>query len=179
MKKRWFLLAVLLGVCFIANSPDAFADTDGTELQTTAQPDILTLQLGAGWAGAEFELKLDFGVFPMPVKANDFGVLTMDLGGSKTYTLRLLSAVTDTPVPAQPDVNPDPPAESDPADDPEESKGGIPALHLVLFIDGLLVGGGALAAFYYFKKRREHYGDDDSDEEDNDFDEGGFFRSDE
>ena len=174
--------SVLAAIIMLVSTPAAYADTDGSELQTTAQPDILTLQLGADWAGAEFELKLDFGVFPVPVKANDFGVLTMDLGGSKTYTLRLLTQVTETSVPAQPDVNPDPPADADPTDDPEESGGGIPTLHLVLFIGGLLVGGGALAAFYYFKKRREYYGeedDDDNDEEDDDFDEGGFFRSDE
>lgn len=67
--------------------PAALADTDGTEPQLTQQPDQLILQLGTRWAGVEFELRTDAGVFPAPIVVDSSGVLTMDLGGSKTYTL--------------------------------------------------------------------------------------------
>ena len=69
--------------------PAALADTDGTEPQLTQQPDQLILQLGTRWAGVEFELRTDAGVFPAPIVVDSSGVLTMDLGGSKTYTLQL------------------------------------------------------------------------------------------
>lgn len=60
--------------------PAALADTDGTEPQLTQQPDQLILQLGTRWAGVEFELRTDAGVFPAPIVVDSSGVLTMDLG---------------------------------------------------------------------------------------------------
>lgn len=72
--------------------PAALADTDGTEPQLTQQPDQLILQLGTRWAGVEFELRTDAGVFPAPIVVDSSGVLTMDLGGSKTYTLSCLNS---------------------------------------------------------------------------------------
>ncbi len=59
--------------------PAALADTDGTEPQLTQQPDQLILQLGTRWAGVEFELRTDAGVFPAPIVVDSSGVLTMDL----------------------------------------------------------------------------------------------------
>ena len=62
--------------------PTAFADTDGTEPKVTQQPDQLVLQLGTRWAGVEFELRTDAGVFPAPIVVDETGVLTMDLVGA-------------------------------------------------------------------------------------------------
>ena len=77
------LTALCLAMCLCTT---AFADTDGTEPKITQQPDQLVLQLGTRWAGVEFELRTDAGVFPAPIVVDETGVLTMDLGGSTTYT---------------------------------------------------------------------------------------------
>ena len=61
--------------------PAALADTDGTEPQLTQQPDQLILQLGTRWAGVEFELRTDAGVFPAPIVVDSSGVLTLFLTG--------------------------------------------------------------------------------------------------
>lgn len=37
--------------------------TDGTELQV-AQPEQLEIQLGSEWAGVEFQMKTDAGLYP-------------------------------------------------------------------------------------------------------------------
>jgi|GEM_PF-6439486 len=74
-----------------------FADTNGTEIKITDQPDRLIIQLGPEWIGVEFELKTDAGVFPAPVVVDDSGILRMDLGGSKTYTLSCLASSVSIP----------------------------------------------------------------------------------
>ena len=73
------LTVVCLSMCLC---PTAFADTDGTEPKVTQQPDQLVLQLGTRWAGVEFELRTDAGVFPAPIVVDETGVLTMDLVGA-------------------------------------------------------------------------------------------------
>ena len=78
------LLAAILS---LALAPAALADTGESTPKITQQPDQLVLQLGARWAGVEFELRTDAGVFPAPVVVDEAGVLRMDLGGSTTYTL--------------------------------------------------------------------------------------------
>ena len=146
--------ALVLAMC--VSVPTAYADTDGSELKITAQPDKLVLELGAQWAGAEFELKLDTGVFPVPVTADASGVLTMDLGGSKTYTLRLISREAEAPAPVQPiEPTPEPTAAPAPTDSPAAPEGGSPGLYVLLFLGGILIGGGALGVYMYLKKRRE------------------------
>jgi len=150
----------------------ALADTDGNEKTTTSQPDRLVLQLGGEWAGVGFELRTDAGVFPVPVIVDDTGVLRMDLGGSKTYTLSCLSSSVSVPIPQQetepPDIEPDEtivsPHESDLAPEAEENAG-IPLVQLIVFITGLAVAIGGLLLLYIFKKRRESYDfEDDYDD---------------
>jgi len=158
-------------------SPLAYADTNGSELKITAQPDRLVLDLGSDWAGAEFELKLDAGVFPVPVIVNETGILSMDLGGSKTYSLRLISIPASDEDIIQPDTAQDssdgPPQDSYalPGEQPTEAEqritktpvGGIPTLHLVLFIGGSLAAIGGLVIMKALKKRRYSYYDDEYD----------------
>ena len=96
------LTALCLAMCLCTT---AFADTDGTEPKITQQPDQLVLQLGTRWAGVEFELRTDAGVFPAPIVVDETGVLTMDLGGSTTYTLSCINSTVPIP---------DPPAEQVP-----------------------------------------------------------------
>jgi hypothetical protein len=152
-----------------APTPNVYADTNGSELLVADRPDKLILQLGSRWAGVEFELRTDSGVFPVPVVVDANGVLRMDLGGSKTYTLSCLaSAVAVPPVRSgQDDAAPAPePARDDPASAGEaENRNGVPAGHLVLFLGGLAAAVGGLLAMRYFKRRRDAYDyDEDGDD---------------
>ena len=64
------LTALCLAMCLCTT---AFADTDGTDPKITQQPDQLVLQLGTRWAGVEFELRTDAGVFPAPIVVDETG----------------------------------------------------------------------------------------------------------
>ena len=183
-----YILAVItMGIGIASTVLIVYADTDGNELKITNQPDKLVIQLGADFAGAEFELKLDSGVFPVPVKADSSGVITMELGGSKTYTLtRMTSAAVVKSTEAI--TNPADIAQSNSDNPPEmetntiivseeinttDSNGkievpdnSIPILPLILFLGGFIVAVIVLLAMRYMKKRREYYGNDDDYEYD-------------
>ena len=167
------LVAVLLAAVIFATP--ALADTDGTELKITEQPDKLVLEFGPDWAGAQFELKLDSGTFPIPVVVSDSGTLSMDLGGSKTYTLRLSSAPDKADSSAYPQelseqaFNLNSSEASDEQIRPPDTKphdNSIPVLHLVLFIGGSLAAVGALVAMRILKKRRERLFNDEYEYDD-------------
>ncbi|MCL2343169.1 MAG: hypothetical protein FWC62_04625 [Firmicutes bacterium] len=163
------LLAMLVVAALLSIS--ALADPDGSEIQITDQPDRLILQLGPQWAGTEFELKTDAGIYPGTVVVDESGILRMDLGGSKTYILSCIAVNPATPAPrptqseetAAPQPTNDPPAS---ADQPEvtASESGIPAGQLALFLGGLVVATGGLLTMRYFKRR--HRTDGDYDDED-------------
>ena len=65
-------------------------DTDGTELQV-AQPVILEVQLGPQWAGVEFQLKTDAGLYPGTIAVGQDGILRTELGNSGSYVLSCLT----------------------------------------------------------------------------------------
>lgn len=161
--RRLSLIMLLIAMSMFMTS-FASANTDGTEPQITDQPDILILELGADWAGTEFELTTDEGLFPIPITVNEYGVLSMELGGSKTYSLSLVSkelseeSASDDDVPKTAS-----PAETGEPDLSNESSDGIPVMHMVFFIGGLAVAAGGLIAMYIVKRRRVYY-DADYDE---------------
>ena len=98
MQKRKKIPALLLTLLLmLVLAPAAYADTDANTPQLTQQPDQLVLQLGARWAGVEFELRTDAGVFPVPVVVDESGILRMDLGGSTTYTLSCINSTVPIP----------------------------------------------------------------------------------
>jgi len=183
----YILAIIIMGIGIASTVLIVSADTDGNELKITNQPDKLIIQLGADWAGAEFELKLDSGVFPVPVRANSSGVITMELGGSKTYTLtRLIPAtaanstetITNPADITQSNSDISPAMETDTITTNEEINttdydgeielpdNSIPILPLILFLGGFIVAVGVLLAMRYMKKRREYYGNDDDYEYD-------------
>ena len=141
------LTVVCLSMCLCTT---AFADTDGTEPKVTQQPDQLVLQLGTRWAGVEFELRTDAGVFPAPIVVDETGVLTMDLGGSTTYTLSCINSTVPIPDPSV-EQTPDTQQASEEVQQPQEQNtatepnSGIPIVPLVVFLVGLACGG-ALAS---------------------------------
>lgn len=166
------LLAIVM--LMVTLCPASLADTDGTEPQITQQPDQLVLQLGARWAGVQFELRTDAGIFPAPIAVDENGVLTMDLGGSTTYTLSCINSTVPIPDPVQ-DTSPAPQqaAEdgqvliSDPSQQTNPSAG-IPSGTLVIFLLGLACAAGGLIAIYLSKQRRHPVYEewDEEDEED-------------
>ena len=169
--KKTFSWLMAISIAALIFPTVALADTNGSEIQITDQPDKLILQLGPHWAGVEFELKTDAGVFPVPVVVDSTGVLKMDLGGSKTYILSSLATAPEATSP-QPIPDPtEPPASSAPENTPipeATRNAGIPALQLVIFLVGLSVAVGGLLAMRYYKKRRDAYYEDYDDGDDYD-----------
>ena len=166
------VMAVAVFLVSIAFPPVAHADTDGSEIQITDQPDRLILQLGSQWAGVAFELKTDAGVYPVPVVVDASGILRMDLGGSKTYTLNSIGSTIAVPSPQAELETPAPPEPSTAAREdapvPESlDSEGIPTSHIIMFAGGLAIAVTSLLLMRYFKRRRDQY----EYSEDNDFDE--------
>ena len=172
--KRPFFVFMVTMMLITTLTTVAFADTDGTEPKITQQPDQLVLQLGARWAGVEFELRTDAGIFPVPVVVDESGVLRMDLGGSTTYTLSCLNSTVPIPDPTvttDPDVQPQPgqtsPEQDDPApSQPQPQKTALPLPAIVFFV-GLAAAAVGLVALHISKRRREaayEEWDDDEDE---------------
>lgn len=173
MKKRYRLFSALLlaVILSLAMSTVAFADTDGTEPKIVQQPDQLVLQLGTRWAGVEFELRTDAGIFPVPVVVDETGVLTMDLGGSKTYTLSCIYSTVAIPDPgSEPDPEETKPPESDPPPStpevpPTVEQNGPSIIPAVVFIIGLIAASAGLVMLHIAKKRREADYDEWEDDE--------------
>lgn len=177
MKKRYRLFPALL-IAFILSltmGTIAYADTNGTEPKIVQQPDQLILQLGTRWAGVEFELRTDAGIFPVPVVVNESGVLTMDLGGSTTYTLSCIESTVPIPNPGQDlpqDLEPEQtelpaPAPSPPVPDIPQTveQKGPSILPAVIFIVGLIAAVAGLVMLQIAKKRREADYDEWEDDE--------------
>lgn len=162
-------VAVTVLILSLILCPAALADTDGEEPKITNQPDQLVLQLGARWAGVEFELRTDAGVFPVPVVVDESGVLRMDLGGSTIYTLSCLESNVPIPDPAPAQVDPsasnEEPAPTPTPSQPDEQSRSIPPLHLAIFLIGLAAAVGGLVAMHLIKMRHEAAYDEWDDED--------------
>ncbi len=105
-------LAMLLTlVCLVCSFiVPIYADTDGTEIQVE-QPEKLEIQLGTAWAGVEFQLKTDAGIYPGTVAVGEDGVLRLEIGGSSSYVLSCMNSAVAVP-------NPD---ETVPAEEPQQT----------------------------------------------------------
>lgn len=179
--RRWtaFLLAAVLS---LALAPAALADTGDTTPKITQQPDQLVLQLGVRWAGVEFELRTDAGVFPVPVVVDESGVLRMDLGGSTTYTLSCIDSTVPIPgpvagetpgnetTPPEEDVSVQAPPQTSvpepaPAPAPAPSQQNIPLAPLMVFLVGLAAVGGGMIAYWVLKRQQAEAYDEWEDDE--------------
>lgn len=168
----FLLLYAISCVCIpaFANGPEEDYvpdDTDGTEMQVM-QPSRLEIQFGSDWAGAEFELETDVGEYPGTVPVSVDGRLSMELGGSETYVLRLVETpaapvVEATPEPtAEPVIEEEPPEEEIPIEEPvPEESNGLPVFAIVLFGVGLVIAVGVLVAMRVITQRRGRDEDDD------------------
>ena len=64
-------------------------------------PQNLEIQLGQSWAGVEFQLKTDVGMYPGVITVGEDGVLKLEIGGSENYILSCLNSGTSIPVPEE------------------------------------------------------------------------------
>ena len=74
------ILTLLILTCVSSVAIPVYADTDGTELQVV-EPQKLEIQLGQSWAGVEFTLKTDAGMYPNAIPVDETGVLKLEIGG--------------------------------------------------------------------------------------------------
>jgi len=175
-------------LCFPVPASAASQGTDGTELEVI-QPQNLEIQLGKSWAGVEFELKTDAGMYPGVIIVGEDGILRLEIGGSENYILSCLNSSVDIPIPGEtapaeevtepaeaPSEETDPIAETEEAETvpseslPEETQegtlGGIPVKHLVLFCGGLILAIGALVGINFYQKRSgKSAGSEEDDDE--------------
>ena len=135
-KKRYlqYILCLVCVIIAVLIPQTVFAKdgTDGTELQVM-EPEKLEVQLGVDWAGTEFQLKTDAGLYPGTITVDQDGVLRLEIGGSKSYVLSCMNSSVSAPVP----------------------QSGIPVVHLILFGGGMLIAVGGLIGMYFVKKRQE------------------------
>ena len=80
-KKRYlqYILSLVCVIITVLIPQTVFAKdgTDGTELQVM-EPEKLEVQLGVDWAGTEFQLKTDAGLYPGTITVDQDGVLRLD-----------------------------------------------------------------------------------------------------
>ena len=168
------ILLVFSMLCLLCFPVQVMAETKqgttGDELQLM-EAEKLEIQLGTEWAGVEFQLKTDAGLYPGTVKVGQDGVLRMEIGGSKSYILTCMNSAITVPEPTQaPATTETDPEENNSGTDSAEEGGatvaGIPVLHIVLFAGGMVVAIGALIAMHVVKRRRESepvYDEDDDE----------------
>ena len=171
IKSILLVIAMLCVLCFpVQVMAETQQGTNGDELQLM-EAQKLEIQLGTEWAGVEFQLKTDAGLYPGTVKVGQDGVLRMEIGGSKSYILTCMNSAVEVPEPTQapattetdPEQNN---SETDSAEEGSATVAGIPVHHIVLFAGGMVVAIGALIAMHVVKRRRENepvYDEDDDE----------------
>lgn len=168
------ILLVLSMLCLLCFPVQVMAETKqgttGDELQLM-EAEKLEIQLGIDWAGVEFQLKTDAGLYPGTVKVGQDGVLRMEIGGSKSYILTCMNSAVEVPEVTQAPATTETESEQNNSETDSAEKGGatvagIPVLHIVLFGGGMVVAIGALIAMHVVKRRRESepvYDEDDDE----------------
>lgn len=181
-KKHVLLFLTMMCMSFFSVRP-VFAQpqgTNSTELQV-AQPEQLEIQLGAEWAGVEFQMKTDAGLYPDTIPVGQDGVLRLEIGGSKEYVLTCMNSSEKAPSPTQAPATTESPSEEQSeeivteqpeeitTEQPEKAEdalvAGIPVLHLCLFIGGMILAVGGLVMMHIIKRRREDESGYEYDEE--------------
>ncbi len=171
IKSILLVVAMLCVLCFpVQVMAETQQGTTGDELQLM-EAEKLEIQLGTEWAGVEFQLKTDAGLYPGTVKVGQDGVLRMEIGGSKSYILTCMNSAVEVPEVTQAPATTETESEQNNSETNSAEEGsatvaGIPVLHIVLFGGGMVVAIGALIAMHVVKRRRESepvYDEDDDE----------------
>ena len=171
IKSILLCVAMLCILCFpVQVLAETKQGTTGDELQLM-EAEKLEIQLGTEWAGVEFQLKTDAGLYPGTVVVGQDGVLRMEIGGSKSYILTCMNSAITVPEPTQAPATTETDTENttsgtNSAEEVSATVAGIPVLHIVLFGGGMVVAIGALIAMHVVKRRRESepvYDEDDEE----------------
>ena len=171
IKSILLCVAMLCILCFpVQVLAETKQGTTGDELQLM-KAEKLEIQLGTEWAGVEFQLKTDAGLYPGTVKVGQDGVLRMEIGGSKSYILTCMNSAVEVPEVTQAPATTETESEQNNSETNSAEEGsatvaGIPVLHIVLFGGGMVVAIGALITMPVVKRRRESEPvfDEDDDE---------------
>ena len=173
--KRTLLMSVILMLLLLLPQTVYAAEgTEGTEMQVL-QPQQLEIQLGSDWAGVEFQLKTDAGLYPGTISVGKDGVLRLEIGGSTAYILTCLNSSTPapdaapapateeadseviaSPVPeSEPGTESEQPVETEKTSSQDEDNtiAGIPVLHIALFGGGLLIAVAVLIGMRLSSRR--------------------------
>ena len=171
IKSILLVVAMLCVLCFpVQVLAETKQGTTGDELQLM-EAEKLEIQLGTEWAGVEFQLKTDAGLYPGTVVVGQDGVLRMEIGGSKSYILTCMNSAVEVPEVTQAPATTETESEQNNSETNSAEEGsatvaGIPVLHIVLFGGGMVVAIGALIAMHVVKRRRESepvYDEDDDE----------------
>ena len=191
LKCMALVLSLVCILCFPVPASAASQGTDGTELEVI-QPQNLEIQLGEAWAGVEFELKTDAGMYPGVITVGEDGVLRLEIGGSENYILSCVNSTVEIPIPGETlpaaedtvhadesgteavdelDSTADPtegtaPAHTETKSEAEGTIAGIPIAHIALFGGGLVIAVGGLIGIHFYQKKRESNRTDEDDEND-------------
>jgi len=168
MKTKIFsMVFAILMLCASVTTVFAAQGTNGDELHVV-EAQQLEIQLGTEWAGVEFMLRTDAGIYPDVIPVDETGVLSLEIGGSKTYTLSCLQSSVAIPdvVLLQAPVTGETEPDKDDLEDIKDIESAVPVSHIIMFVGGIIVAVGILIAIYISNKKRQIVQDDD---EDNDF----------
>ena len=168
MKTKIFsmVFAVLMLCCSMTTAFAAPQGTDGDELHVV-EAQQLEIQLGTEWAGVEFMLRTDAGVYPGVIPVDETGVLSLEIGGSKTYILSCLQSSVAVPdisllqAPVTGETEPD----KDDLVDIKDKEPAVPTAHIIMFVGGIIVAVGILIAIYISNKNRQIVQDDEEDDD--------------
>lgn len=167
------ILVIACTLCFPIMASATSQGTDGTELEVL-QPEKLEIHLGTEWAGVEFSLKTDVGMYPATIPVGEDGVLRLEVGGSTSYILTRLNSSVEAPepgiigdafvasAPERETISDEttPATDSyhevpDPTEEPADNTvAGIPVAHVAMFGGGLIIAIGALIVIQLIQKHR-------------------------
>jgi len=167
MKTKIFsMVFAILMLCASVTTVFAAQGTNGDELHVV-EAQQLEIQLGTEWAGVEFMLRTDAGIYPDVIPVDETGVLSLEIGGSKTYTLSCLQSSVAIPdvlllqAPVTGETEPD----KDDLEDIKDIEPAVPVSHIIMFVGGIIVAVGILIAIYISNKKRQIVQDDDEDDD--------------
>ena len=167
MKTKIFsMVFAMLTLCASVTTAFAAQGTNGDELHVV-EAQQLEIQLGTEWAGVEFMLRTDAGIYPDVIPVDETGVLSLEIGGSKTYTLSCLQSSVAIPdvlllqAPVTGETEPD----KDDLEDIKDIEPAVPVSHIIMFVGGIIVAIGILIAIYISNKKRQIVQDDDEDDD--------------